>query len=69
VEAAKQFHGRLLEAGLWTRVHAYHQGHSTLLTKLGLLADDAVVDFVLGSFRKLLEESDCRVGQMHRGNT
>jgi acetylornithine aminotransferase len=55
VEAAKQFHRRLLEAGLWTRVHAYHEGHSTILTKLGLLADNTVVDFVLETFRNLVE--------------
>jgi acetylornithine/succinyldiaminopimelate/putrescine aminotransferase len=54
VEDARAFHRRLLEAGLWTRVHAYHEGHRTLLTKLGLLADDAVVDFVLSRFRNLL---------------
>jgi hypothetical protein len=41
--------------GLWTRVHAYHQDHSTVLTKLGLLADEAVVDFVVGKFRELLK--------------
>jgi acetylornithine/succinyldiaminopimelate/putrescine aminotransferase len=45
---------RLLEAGLWTRVHAYHAGHSTLLTKLGLLADSAIVDFMLAKFREQL---------------
>jgi len=54
VDEAKQFHRRLLEAGLWTRVHAYHEGHSTILTKLGLLADETVVDFVLETFRCLL---------------
>jgi hypothetical protein len=55
VDAAKQFHGRLLEAGLWTRVHAYHEGHSTVLTKLGLLADNTVIDFVLETIRNLVE--------------
>ena len=54
VEVAQGFQRRLLEAGLWTRVHAYHEGHSTVLTKLGLLADEQVVDFVIGRFRKLL---------------
>jgi hypothetical protein len=49
-----QFHGRSISAGLWTRVHAYHQGHSTLLTKLGLLADEAVVNFVFDRFQALL---------------
>ncbi len=56
VANAKQFQGHLLEAGLWTRVHAYHEGHSTILTKLGLLADDGIVDFVLETFRCLLQE-------------
>lgn len=54
VDEAKAFHRRLGEAGLWTRVHAYHAGHSTILTKLGLLADTTVVDFVIERFRKLL---------------
>lgn len=58
VEDALQFHRDLLNAGLWTRVHAYHAGHSTVLTKLGLLADEQVVDFVLGSFRKLLQRRE-----------
>jgi acetylornithine/N-succinyldiaminopimelate aminotransferase len=55
VAEAKQFHKELLAAGLWTRVHAYHEGHSTILTKLGLLADEQVVDFVLRRFRELVE--------------
>jgi acetylornithine/N-succinyldiaminopimelate aminotransferase len=60
VEDTKHFHHLLLETGLWTRVHAYHEGHSTLLTKLGLLADDTVVDFVLTRFRKLLSKRSTR---------
>lgn len=56
VEDAKDFHRRLLDEGLWTRVHAYHEGHSTILTKLGLLADEVVADFVLDRFRKLLKK-------------
>ena len=55
VEQAKAFHRKLLEAGLWTRVHAYHEGHSTLLTKLGLLADDSVVEYVFNCFREGLK--------------
>jgi len=55
VADARQFQRRLLEAGLWTRVHAYHEGHSTILTKLGLLADAGIVDFVLETFRRLLK--------------
>jgi len=54
VEDALAFQRRALETGLWTRAHAYHQGHSTLLTKLGLLADEAVVDFIAERFRGLL---------------
>jgi acetylornithine/succinyldiaminopimelate/putrescine aminotransferase len=54
VQEALDFHQGLLEAGLWTRAHAYHAGHSTVLTKLGLLADEAVVDFMIGKFRDAL---------------
>jgi hypothetical protein len=57
VDDAKAFHKKLLESGLWTRVHAYHEGHSTVLTKLGFLADEAIVDFVLSRFRELLATS------------
>jgi acetylornithine/N-succinyldiaminopimelate aminotransferase len=53
---ALDFHGRLLTAGLWTRVHAYHEGHSTLLTKLGLLADRMIADFLLDKVRSLLRQ-------------
>jgi len=56
VDDALEFHRRSVAAGLWTRVHAYHEGHSTLLTKLGLLADETIVDFVIGRFRKILVE-------------
>jgi acetylornithine/N-succinyldiaminopimelate aminotransferase len=66
VDEAKRFQRCLLEAGLWTRVHAYHEGHSTILTKLGLLADDTVIDFVLGSFRKLMARGS-RTNQTHKG--
>jgi acetylornithine/succinyldiaminopimelate/putrescine aminotransferase len=58
VSDAVTFHRRALEAGLWTRVHAYHAGHSTLLTKLGLLANDAIVDFLLAQFRRQLSEPE-----------
>ena len=62
VEMALQFHRHLLDAGLWTRVHAYHEGHRTLLTKLGLLADSAVVDLVLDRLRSLLETTAVTAG-------
>jgi acetylornithine/succinyldiaminopimelate/putrescine aminotransferase len=54
VQDALNFHSRSVQSGLWTRVHAYHEGHSTLLTKLGLLADETVVDFMFDRFRTLL---------------
>jgi len=63
-DEAKRFHQRLLEAGLWTRVHAYHEGHSTILTKLGLLADETVVDFVLDSFRRLVKRGEGHAGRV-----
>jgi acetylornithine/N-succinyldiaminopimelate aminotransferase len=56
VEQAQLCQCQLLEAGLWTRVHAYHAGHRTVLTKLGLLADATVVDFMIDQFRRRLEK-------------
>ena len=54
VEDALDFHRRAVEAGLWVRAHAYHEGHSTVLTKLSLCADEQIVDYVLDQFRSLL---------------
>ncbi len=56
VETALAFHRRLLQAGLWTRVHAYHEGHSTILTKLPLIADERVVAYLADRLRELLRE-------------
>jgi len=56
VDDAKRFQQLLFSDGLWTRVHAYHEGHRTLLTKLGLLADEPVIDFLLARIRKLLKK-------------
>jgi len=54
VADAMEFHRRAVEAGLWVRVHAYHEGHSTVLTKLGMLADECVVDCMVDRFDSLL---------------
>ncbi|MEW6356963.1 MAG: aminotransferase class III-fold pyridoxal phosphate-dependent enzyme [Planctomycetota bacterium] len=56
VEAALEFHRCCVAAGLWVRVHAYHEGHSTVLTKLGLLADRQIADFVVDRFIRILAE-------------
>lgn len=68
VEDARQFHRQLLEAGVWTRVHAYHEGHSTILTKLGLLADPEVVDHLLARFRDLLQRAQRTAVPATKGN-
>lgn len=57
VEEALDFHRRAVDAGLWIRAHAYHEGHSTVLTKLGLLADEEIADFVVAKLRSLLKTS------------
>jgi len=54
VEDALSFHRRAVEAGLWVRAHAYHAGHSTVLSKLALPADEQIADFVVQRFRELL---------------
>ena len=56
VEDAKRFPARCCSSGLWTRVHAYHEGHRTLLTKLGLLADDDDRGFCAGPFPEAAQE-------------
>jgi acetylornithine/succinyldiaminopimelate/putrescine aminotransferase len=53
---ALSFHRRAVAVGLWVRAHAYHEGHSAVLTKLSLAADEAIVDFVIETFRRLLAE-------------
>ncbi len=60
VETALELHRRLLDAGIWTRAHAYHRGHSAILTKLGLLADENTADFMLEGFRSLLSAKSAR---------
>jgi len=53
-EDALAFHARSVERGLWTRAHAYHAGHSTVLTKFALIVDEPVVSFTATGFRELL---------------
>lgn len=45
VSDALEFHRRCLERGLWLRAHAYHEGHSTVLSKFALVVDERVVEF------------------------
>ncbi len=66
VADAKTFHQHLHEAGLWTRLHAYHPGHRTVLIKPSLLADEAVVDFILRRFGELLAAMHSGVGRVVR---
>lgn len=53
-EIALAFHKKCLEKGIWARVHAYYEGHSTLLTKFALVATKNSIDFVIDTFRKIL---------------
>jgi len=56
VEEAKEFHSRCLEVGLWLRLHVYHPGHSTVLTKFALPLDEETVEFFIGRVRDILTE-------------
>lgn len=53
---ALQFHKKCLEKGIWLRVHAYYQGHSTALTKFALCVSKEIIDFTIDSFRKILKK-------------
>jgi acetylornithine/succinyldiaminopimelate/putrescine aminotransferase len=60
VEDALGFHRSAVERGLWIRAHAYHEGHSTILTKFALPMDLEVADFAVGAMRDLLVERPWR---------
>ncbi len=56
VADAMAFHKGALAGGLWLRVHAYHEGHSTILTKFALPLDKQVADYAVGRYAELLAE-------------
>ena len=51
------FHREAVEQGLWVRAHAYHEGHSTVLTKFALPLDRPVAAFTVARFRQLLQQT------------
>jgi len=61
-EDALGMHQAALGRGLWLRVHAYHEGHRTVLMKYALVVDEAVVDWVLEAIRDLLRSTPWRRG-------
>lgn len=56
VEEALDFHKKCVAKGLWVRVHAYHEGHSTILVKFALCVDSPTIDFFVSRLRQLLSE-------------
>ena len=54
------FHKAAVERGLWLRVHAYHEGHRTVLMKLPLVVDELIIDFAIGVMRELLQTTPWR---------
>jgi len=54
VPHALGFHTRCVDAGLWVRAHAYHEGHSTVLTKFALTLSEPVIEHVRGVFTSVL---------------
>ncbi len=59
-EDALGFHKTAVERGLWLRVHAYHEGHRTVLTKFALVVDETVIDYFLKVLRDLLTATPWR---------
>lgn len=49
------FHKQAVDAGLWLRAHAYHEGHSTVLTKFALPLDQQAIDWAADKLRELLK--------------
>ena len=59
-EDALGFHAAALHEGLWLRAHAYHPGHRTVLMKLPLAVEDAVLGYVHDGLRRLLRTTPWR---------
>jgi len=53
-EDCLSFHRRAVDRGLWLRAHAYHEGHSTILTKFALPMDERTVEWAAEAMRGLL---------------
>ena len=56
-ETALAFHKRCVADGLWVRAHAYHEGHSTVLSKFALCVDSVVIDHFAGRLHAALTEA------------
>lgn len=54
---ALTFHQHCVENGLWLRAHAYHEGHSTVLSKFALCSNASVVDEFSKRLQKLLAQT------------
>jgi len=59
-EDALGLHRAAVERGLWLRVHAYHEGHRTILMKYPLVVEDSIVAYVLEALRELLRTKPWR---------
>jgi hypothetical protein len=55
-EDCLDFHQRAVDGGLWLRAHAYHEGHSTVLTKFALPLDEETIDYAANRVRGLLAD-------------
>ena len=51
------FHKECLSNGLWLRVHAYYEDHSTLLMKFALCVDEEIVDWFVARLRELMKRN------------
>ncbi len=54
-EECLDFHRRAVDGGLWLRAHAYHEGHSAVLTKFALPLDEPTVEWTADAMRDLLK--------------
>lgn len=55
-EVALAAHKACVQQGLWLRVHAYHEGHSTILTKFCLLVDEEIIEFAVAKLARILRD-------------
>jgi acetylornithine/succinyldiaminopimelate/putrescine aminotransferase len=55
-EDASAFHKQCVDAGMWLRLHTYHPGHSTILTKFSLNVTPKIIDAFVEKLARLLDQ-------------
>lgn len=53
-EVALALHEECVNQGVWLRAHAYHEGHSTVLTKFALAVNETILEYFFDRLHEIL---------------